>query len=71
MVKFHFILLGVLIVLFTPMELIIKGFNISYNMYLVNFGLSNLVVRIKFSIEFETKHWKHLFAGSYNETKHY
>ncbi len=32
---------------------------------------SNLVVRIKFFIEFETKHWKNLFVGLSIEAKHY
>jgi len=32
------------------------------NMYVVNFGLLNFVVRIKKSIEFEGKHWKHIFV---------
>jgi hypothetical protein len=32
---------------------------------------SNLVVIIKFSIEFEAKQWNCLFVGSSNETKNY
>jgi hypothetical protein len=34
-------------------------------------NILNLVVKIKIFIEFEAKKWKHLFIGSFNETKHY
>jgi hypothetical protein len=32
---------------------------------------SNLVVKIKFFIEFEAKKWKNIFVGLSNEAKHY